>query len=174
MLSALAAVCVMTPPCGEPSATASSTQHQGLSSSFFRGSDVGLSPKQEDVDAVDLHDDGRLIVSTIGDFDVTGVSGGDEDLIAFTPDTPGDYSSGTWAMYFDGSDVEIGREDVYAVGLDSSGDIHLSSTSAFAVTGVSGEDEDVFTFMPSQLGVDTAGTYASTLLFDGIKVSTAA
>ena len=58
---------------------------------FFRGSDVGLSPTSEDIDAVDLHADGRLIVSTIGNFAVTGVSGSDEDLIAFTPDTPGDY-----------------------------------------------------------------------------------
>ena len=76
---------------------------------FMRGSDVGLSPTAEDIDAIDLHPDGRLIVSTIGSVDVTGVSGADEDLLAFTPDVPGDYSSGTWAMYFDGSDVELSQ-----------------------------------------------------------------
>ena len=134
---------------------------------FLRGSDVGLSPALEDVDAVDLHDDGRLIVSTIGGFDVAGLLGGDEDLIAFTPVAPGDYSSGTWAMYFDGSDVELAREDVSAVALDSNGDIYLSTTNFFVVTGISGEDEDVFTFVPSQLGADTVGGYASTLPIDG-------
>jgi hypothetical protein len=134
---------------------------------FFRGSDSGLSPTLEDIDALELHNDGRLIVSTIANFAVTGVSGRDEDLIAFTPLTPGDYSSGTWEVYFDGSDVELSGEDVYATTLDANGDIHLSTTNAFAVTGVSGNDEDVFTFTPSQLGANTAGTYGSSLLFDG-------
>ena len=134
---------------------------------FFRGSDVGLSPTSEDIDALDLHPDGRLIVSTIGNFDVTGVSGGDEDLIAFTPLTSGDYLSGTWAMYFDGSDVQLSGEDVNAAALDANGNIHVSTTNAFSVTGVSGDDEDVFTFTPSQLGDSTAGTYVSALLFDG-------
>ncbi len=141
---------------------------------FFRGSDVGLSPLEEDIDAIDIHADGRLIVSTIGSFDVPGLAGDDEDLIAFTPDTPGDYSAGTWELYFDGSDVELAREDVDAVALDSNGNIHLSLTSSFAVTGVSGDDEDVVTFMPSQLGTDTAGIYASTLLFDGSQFGLAA
>ncbi len=134
---------------------------------FFRGSDVGLSPLEEDIDAIDIHADGRLIVSTFGSFDVPGLTGDDEDLIAFTPNTPGDYSAGTWELYFDGSDVELAREDVDAVALDSNGNIHLSLTSVFAVTGVSGDDADVLTFMPSQLGTDTAGIYASALLFDG-------
>ncbi len=134
---------------------------------FFRGGDVGLSPSAEDIDAVDLHPDGRLIVSTIGSVLVPGLSGSDEDLIAFTPDVPGDYSSGTWAMFFDGSDVSLSSEDVDAVALDSNGDIHLSVTNAFSVTGVAGDDEDAFTFLPTQLGADTTGTYASTLLFDG-------
>ena len=134
---------------------------------FFRGSDVGLSPSSEDIDAVDLHNDGRLVLSTIGDFDVTGVTGRDEDLIAFTPLTPGDYSVGTWEMYVHGSDVEIAGEDIDAVALNATGDIHLSSTNAFAVTGVSGDETDAFTLMPTQLGEATTGTYSSTLLFDG-------
>ena len=134
---------------------------------FFRGSDFGFSPTEEDIDAIDLHPDGRLMVSTIGNYDASGLTGGDEDLIAFTPNTPGDYSAGTLAIYFDGSDVELGREDVYGVALDPNGNIHLSLTSAFAVTGLSGNDQDVFTFKPSQLGGNTAGTYDPTLLFDG-------
>ena len=134
---------------------------------FFRGSDVGFTPTTEDVDAIDLHPDGRLIVSTIGNFTVPGLTGRDEDLIAFTPNTPGDYSAGTWAFYIDGSDVELGREDVYGVSLNPNGNIHLSVTNAFAVTGVSGTDADVFTLIPTQLGANTIGSYNPTLLFDG-------
>lgn len=134
---------------------------------FLRGSDVGLSPSMEDVDAIDLHADGRLIVSTIGSFDVSGLAGGDEDLIALTPITPGDYSSGTWELYFDASDVGLASEDVDAVALDFNGNIHLSLTSAFTVAGLSGDDEDVLTFIPSQIGTNTTGTYDSVLLFDG-------
>ncbi|MGI9429219.1 MAG: metallophosphoesterase, partial [Bythopirellula sp.] len=139
----------------------------GVFELFLRGSDVGLAPGLEDIDAVDLHDDGRLIVSTVSSFGVSGLTGADEDLIAFTPLTPGDYSSGTWAIYFDGSDVQLGGEDVQAVALDSNGEIYLSTTNAFSVSGVAGKDEDVFGFIPSQLGADTAGAYLSTLLFDG-------
>ncbi len=131
------------------------------------GADVAITLDTEDIDAVDLHSDGRLIVSTVGPFEVPGVTGEDDDLIAFTPDTPGDYSAGTWAIYFDGSDVELDPEDINAVALNAAGDIDLSVTSAFAVTGISGDDEDVFTFLPTQLGDDTTGTYSSTLLFDG-------
>ena len=134
---------------------------------FFRGSDVGLSPSTEDIDAIDLHNDGRVIISTVGDVDVPGVTGRDEDLLAFTPNTPGDYSAGTWAMYVDGSDIEIAGEDIDAIALNATGDIHLSTTNAFAVTGLSGDETDAFTFSPTQLGDVTTGTYSSTLQFDG-------
>ncbi len=142
----------------------------GTFSLFFNGSDVGLnSSDDENIDAFDLHSDGRLIISTMGDFSVPGLTGHEEDLIAFTPDTPGDYSSGTWAMFVDGSDVEIAGEDVDAVALNSTGEIHLhlSTTNEFDVTGLVGEEEDAFTFLPTQLGDDTTGTYSPTLLFDG-------
>ena len=65
---------------------------------------------------------------------------------------PGDYSTGTWAFYFDGSDVEIAGEDIDAVALKATGEIHLSTTNAFSVTGVSGDEIDAFTFLPTQLG----------------------
>jgi hypothetical protein len=43
----------------------------------------------------------------------------------------------------------------------------MSAPDPFAVTGLSGADEDAFVFAPSALGATTAGTYAQTLYFDG-------
>jgi hypothetical protein len=37
----------------------------------------------------------------------------------------------------------------------------------FAVSGVSGFDEDVFVCVPTSLGTTTACTFSSTLYFDG-------
>jgi len=152
-------------------ATSLGTTTAGTFSLYFDGSDVGLaSSSDEDVDAIEILPDGRLLVSTLGVFGVTGVSGQDEDLIAFTPTSLGDNTAGTWAMYFDGSDVGLSTssdEDVDAVAVDASGKIYLSTIGNFSVTGRSGADEDVFVFTPTSLGGTTAGTYSSTLFFDG-------
>ena len=136
---------------------------------YFDGSDVGLSNSNEDVDAVKLMSDGRILVSTKGSFSVTGVSGSDEDIVEFTPTSLGSSTSGSWALYFDGSDVGLtsSSEDVDGVGVDSAGKIYLSTTGNFSVSGVSGKDEDVVVFTPTSLGSSTSGTFDSTLFFDG-------
>ena len=136
---------------------------------YFDGSDVGLTASAEDVDAFELLADGRILISTSGNVSVTGVSGDDKDLLEFTPTSTGDVTVGTYAMYFDGSDVGLtqGAEDVDAAAVDSTGKIYLSTFGAFAVTGVSGADEDVFVFTPTSTGATTAGSYSSTLWFDG-------
>ncbi len=51
--------------------------------------------------------------------------------------------------------------------MDAAGRIYLSTLNGFAVTGVSGADEDVFVFIPSTLGTSTTGTFDPTLYFDG-------
>ncbi len=56
---------------------------------YFDGSDVGLANSSEDVDALDVLDDGRLVISTNGSFSVPEVSGLDEDLLVFTPTSLG-------------------------------------------------------------------------------------
>jgi hypothetical protein len=141
----------------------------GTFSMYFDGSDVGLSSDSEDVDAVELLASGRLLVSTTGSVSVPGVSSGaDEDLLEFTPTSLGTSTAGSWTLYFDGSDVGLSSssEDVDAVAVDGSGKIHLSTTGAFAVSGVSGADEDVFVFTPTSLGSTTQGTFAPALFFD--------
>ncbi len=141
----------------------------GTFSLFLDGPTVGLDTKGENIDAIELLPDGRLLVSTLGNAGV--VSGArDEDLLAFTPAAPGNYTSGTWAMYFDGSDVELATssgEDVDGAAVAGNGDIYLTTTGLFAVPGVSGDDEDVFVCTPSSVGDITACSYSSTLYFDG-------
>jgi len=135
----------------------------GTFSLFLDGSTVGLDTSGEDIDAIDLLSDGRLLVSTVGN---AGVVAGarDEDLLAFTP------ASATWAMYFDGSDVDLATdsgEDVDGVDVTADGAIYLSTRGPFSVTGVSGDNEDVFSCAPTSLGDITSCSYSPTLYFDG-------
>lgn len=135
---------------------------------YFDGSDVGLSTNDEDVDAFALLPDGRLLVSTLGSVSVTDASGVDEDLLAFTPTALGATTSGTWALYFDGSDVGLSNsanEDVNGVWVDSAGNLYLTTLGGFSVTGVSGDGSDIFVCTPGSLGSTT--TCAWTMYWDG-------
>lgn len=141
----------------------------GSFSMFFDGSDVGLADNNEDVDAFGFTPDGRLVVSTLGNFSVPGpggttVTGADEDLIVLNNATFGPNTSGTWAMYFDGSDVALtaGPEDIWGVSIDSgTGQIYLTTQGNFAVAGVSGTGADIFICTPSSLGSNTSCTFSS-------------
>ncbi len=129
---------------------------------YFDGSDVGLDSSREDVDAIERLPDGTLLLSTIGSFSANGLSGQDEDVIAF--------AAGSLELYFDGSDVSLGssREDVDGLAVDSEGNIYLSTVGNFSASAaLSGASEDVFVFTPSSLGSSTSGAYDSTLFFDG-------
>ena len=135
---------------------------------FFDGSDVGLTTYGEDVDAIGFAPNGQLIVSTSGNFQVNGVSGRDEDLLSFDATSLGASTSGTWASYFDGSDVGLTTwaEDVGGVWIDDeSGEIYLSTQGSFAVSGASGDGADVLLFAPDSLGDSTNGTFS--LFWDG-------
>ncbi len=150
-------------------ATSLGSTTAGSFAMYFDASDVGLSSSDEDIDAVELLPDGRLVMSTLGSFSVTGASGAGHDLIVFTPTSIGATTAGTWAMYFDGSDVGLSSssETVDAVAIDAAGRLYLSTSGSFSVTGLSGADEDVFVFTPTQLGSTTAGTFSPSLVFDG-------
>ncbi len=96
----------------------------------------------------------------------------DSDIVRFTgvlgPDT-----SGSFSVFFDGSDVGLGgtwrsSEGIDAVSVDAAGDLYLSTTGSFSVSGVSGGDEDVFRFTPTSLGSTTAGAFQ--LFLDGSTV----
>ena len=152
-------------------ATSLGSTTSGTWSLYFDGSDVGLETTAEKIDSVSVLPDGRLLISTSGNPAVPGPSGlADEDIIAFTPVSLGDNTSGTWSMYFDGSDVGLSTssgEDIDALDITSNGNIYLSTLDNFSVTGVSGADEDVFVCAPISLGSNTACTFSSSLYFDG-------
>lgn len=123
---------------------------------FFDGSDVGLSTQNETIDGLSLTGDGRIVISTLGNFDVPGLSGNDRDLIAFTPSSLGATTTGSWAMYFDGSDVGLNRaeEDIWGVSIDGD-EVYLSTLGNFDVPGVTGTGDDIFLCTAPTLGATT-------------------
>jgi hypothetical protein len=106
-----------------------------------------------------------LIISTGGSVSVTGVFANDEDLLAFTPTLLGSTTSGTWSLYFDGSDVglnDAASEEINGAWIDPSNNkIYLTTLGAFSITGVSGTGSDVFACAPGSLGATTTCTYTS-------------
>ena len=152
-------------------ATSLGSTTAGTFSLYFDGSDVGFDTSSEVIDSVSVLPDGRLLVSTTGNPSVPGLTTGrDEDVLVFSPASLGNTTSGSWALYFDGSDVGLGdsnNEDVDALDVLSNGDIYLSTLGDFAVNGLSGADEDVFVCMPGSIGDVTACNYSPSLYFDG-------
>lgn len=150
-------------------ATSLGSNTAGTFSMYLDGSDVGLDSTAEKIDSISLLPDGRVLISTTGNPSVPGVSGRDEDVLAFTPTSLGEDTAGTWAMYFDGSEVglaDTSGEDVDALDVVN-GKIYLSTLDAFTVPGVSGADEDVFVCEATSLGDVTACIYSASLYFDG-------
>lgn len=100
-------------------ATSLGTNTAGTFSMYFDGSDVGLSnSSSEDVDAACLTSSGTILLSTLGNFSVPGVSGANEDLFEFFPTSLGGTTAGTYQMYLDLSTVGISTSaDVAAVQL---------------------------------------------------------
>ncbi len=142
--------------------TSLGTSTSGRFELYFDGSDVGLTTNGEDIDALHLLNDGRLVISTIGNSDVTGTTWRDEDLLVFTPTSLGATTSGSWALYFDGSDVGLNQsndEDIFGVWIADSGEIYLTTRGIFSVNSTSGDGADVLRCTPSSLGTNTSCTF---------------
>ncbi|MFN2199701.1 MAG: FG-GAP repeat domain-containing protein, partial [Caldilineaceae bacterium] len=141
----------------------------GQFSLYFDGSDVDLSTDNEDIDSIAVLENGDLVMSTLGGWSVGNISGDDEDLIRFSPTNLGSNTSGSWSLYFDGSDVALattGGEDIWGASVDSgSGAVYLSFKNTFAVSGVSGDGADVVKCQPGSLGENTSCTFE--LVLDG-------
>ena len=62
---------------------------------------------------------GKIYLSTVGNFAVTGVSGANEDVLVFNPTTLGTTTSGSYAstLYFGGSAFGLAESDIYAIDL---------------------------------------------------------
>lgn len=107
---------------------------------YLRGADIGLTIPDEDIDAIDLLPDGRLLFSTVGKVSLLGVTGADEDLIALNP------TRDAATLYFDGSLVALNdsTEDIGGLWVDSIGKLYLTTYGAFAVPGAQGTGADIF------------------------------
>ncbi len=129
---------------------------------YFDGSDVGLTTNGEDIDAVSIDRNGDILISTNGSFNVNGISGNDEDILAFSPNSLGGNTSGTFSLYLDGSDVGLNNssEDVKGVSVLGNGDVILSTPGAYAAGGLNGSGGDLISFDPTSLGNNTAGSYS--------------
>ena len=148
----------------------------GAFTPYFDGSDVGLRGAAEDVDAVELLADGRVLVSTLGRARVGRLRARDEDLLVFTPKRLGVRTAGRWRPFLDGSDVDLsGRgEGVDAVALDATGAIDLSVRGSLAVPALRAADDDVAVFLPTRLGGRTAGRFAPRPLLGGAALGLSA
>lgn len=142
--------------------TALGAQTAGTFEMYFDGSEFDLTSDGENIDAIGFAPDGRLVISTLGNSDVTGrwgpLSLKDEDLLAF------DDATNTWTGYFDGSDVELTAsvEDVIGTSIDPiTGNIYLTTKGSFSVSGASGDGADIFVCTPSSLGSNTTCTFNS-------------
>ena len=141
----------------------------GTFSVYFDGSDLGLTEPADDVDALEILPDGRIVISTVGPSSAVEVAAADEDLLVLEPSSLGETTAGILTQLFDGKDVGLGDvgEDVDAVAIGADGQIYLSTRGAFSVPGLAGDSEDVFVFSPTSLGPTTEGSYCSALFFDG-------
>ncbi len=141
----------------------------GSFSLYFNGDDVGLDSSDEDLDALTVLPDGRLLISINGT-PASGVVSGvrDEDVLIFTPISLGETTAGTWAMYFDSGDVELTS---FAEGINGlhveDNEVYFTTQGNFVVTGLTGADEDVGQCSLVSSGDTTACNYEPTLTFDG-------
>ncbi|MEM7536071.1 MAG: cytochrome c peroxidase [Chloroflexota bacterium] len=143
----------------------------GTWSMVFDGSDVGIG--QSNVDAFTVVDSDSILLSLDRPLNMSAQGLGtvdDSDILAFTGSFGAD-TSGTWRLYFDGSDVGLNRdaEDVDAVALDTNGNLLLSMTGVTSFLGMTGgrepRGEDVLRFTATSLGHNTSGSWSS--YFDG-------
>ena len=139
------------------------TTTTGTWSAYFRGASVGLSTTTENIDGVAALPDGRLVLSTKGNFQVSGFTGNGADLMSFAPTQLGYATRGTWGAYLDSDDIGMAALNVDAVAIASNGAVLLSTTGKFSLSGVSGSKSDVVTFNPLSLGLNTIGSFESSL-----------
>jgi hypothetical protein len=103
-----------------------------------------------------------LLISTNENGTLPGLGDfADEDIIRYDPVT------NSWSMYFDGSDVGVGSQDVDAFTLSPSGTLLVSFDANFTLSQLYSEngqalavsDADILEFIPTQLGANTAGKF---------------
>ena len=82
-----------------PTSTGDTTA--GTFAMVLDGSDVELGDTWEPIDAIGILPDGRMVISTQGNFSALGVAAKDEDLVASNATQLGPDTMGSWELYFD-------------------------------------------------------------------------
>ena len=127
---------------------------------YFDGSDVGFTAGA--IDAFCVLENGSLLISKSSASSVGGLAYDDSDILLFTPTSLGSNTSGTFSMYFDGSDVELtaNGEDIDGLSILDDGRLAMSTAGTTRVSGLAAlRDEDIFIFTPSSLGDSTSGSF---------------
>jgi hypothetical protein len=130
-------------------------QTAGSFSLYFDGSDLGLTEDSEDVDGLEILDDGRLLLSTRGDMDASGIKAKNEDILLFTPSQLGENTAGVLSLYFDGSDLQspaVGM-DTWGVAVGAGDKLYLTTESA--AIGADDDSVDLFTCTLTASGENT-------------------
>lgn len=111
----------------------------GALSLYFDGSRAGFSTRGERIDAIGFTPDGRLVLSTSGDFSVGEVSGRGEDLLVRSR------NGNQWQIYFEGADIGLGEanEDIWGVWIDAQGNLYLTTKGQSHVPGLVGDSHDI-------------------------------
>lgn len=136
--------------------TSLGTTTTGTWSVYLDGSDVGLTKNGEKLDALEVLPDGRILLSTKGDFSVKNaanqtITGRDEDVLVFDPTTLGSNTTGSFEVYLDGSDIPgLVKEDITGLYYNPlNGDLHITILDAFNIGGVAGDSNDIIILRPS-------------------------
>ncbi|MEM7324701.1 MAG: tail fiber protein [Actinomycetota bacterium] len=132
------------------------------------GATIGLTSGGEDIDALDLADNGDFVISTRGNGTVPALGGGNlsarrEDAVRLI--------GGGFEQFFDGSDVDMQQENTVAIHVDeASSTLYGASLNNFNAGGLSGDGNDIWSFTGTT-GPNTAGTYGLFLDLDTVGFS---
>lgn len=127
----------------------------------FDGSDVGLVASSEEIDALHVLEDGRLLFSSRGRVRIgerpRQFKAADEDLLLFTPTQLGHDTAGSWSIYQSGLALGFDKtHDILALWQDGdSGEIIVTTDSTvFNIIDEAGMRTDPLVYAGSSLDVN--------------------
>ena len=141
----------------------------GTFTMFFDGSNNGLATTSgEDIDGFFWSSSaGKLYLTTLGSFGVTGLSGSPSDIFACNGFVAGGNCT-SFSLYFDGDDIGLvdSTENVDAFSIGPDGAFYFSTSGAYTLTGgLSGTGGQVFKCSSPVTGA-TSSCGAKTLIYN--------